>query len=182
MSSVSDRLLTAEEFWETANSKRRELVRGKVVETPIPGALHGIVVATVGALIRNWAHNQKGAYTGIRGGFILARNPDTVLGPDVAYLRAEHIPPEGIPTDFWEGAPDFAAEVVSHDDKEVELRARIRIILDAGTPLLWVVYPEGREVVAYTPDGLSRTYGENDILEHPDVLPGFSCKVADLFA
>ncbi len=181
MSSVAQHLLTAEEFWETANSKRRELVHGEVVENPIPGALHGGVVATVSALLGTWANRVGGEYIGIRAGYILTRNPDTVLGPDVSYLRADRIPPEGVPMSFWDGAPDFAGEVISPADKQDELQDRIRLILDAGTPLVWTIHPDEREVVAHTPDGLARTYGEDDILEHPDVLPGFSCKVSELF-
>jgi len=38
-----------------------------------------------------------------------------------------------------------------------------------------------REVVAHTPDGLARTFRSDDLLTDPDVLPGFSCIVRDLF-
>ena len=34
---------------------------------------------------------------------------------------------------------------------------------------------------ARSPDGLARTYSDSDVLEQLDVLPGFSCAVAELF-
>ncbi|NOK63697.1 MAG: Uma2 family endonuclease [Chloroflexi bacterium AL-W] len=52
----------------------------------------------------------------------------------------------------------------------------------SGTPLVWAVYPRTCEVIVHTADGLARTYGDSDTLEFPDVLPHFSCSVAELFA
>ena len=37
----------------------------------------------------------------------VARNPGTVLAPDVAFVRRERIPASGPPAAFWEGAPGF---------------------------------------------------------------------------
>ncbi len=111
MSLVAQRLMTAEEFWQSANSKRRELVRGEVVETPISGALHAAIVTTLGSLLSTWSQRSGGGYVAARAGYILARNPDTVRGPDLSYVRAESIPPEGVPEGFWLFAPDLAVEV-----------------------------------------------------------------------
>ena len=41
--------------------------------------------------------------------------------------------------------------------------------------------PHSREVLAFTPDGLSRTFNENDVLQDERVLLGFRCAVAELF-
>ena len=43
-----------------------------------------------------------------RSGFILRRDPDTVRAADIAFIRAARIPPEGLPTEYWVGAPDLA--------------------------------------------------------------------------
>jgi hypothetical protein len=48
--------------------------------------------------------------------------------------------------------------------------------------LFWIVYPEQEEIVVATPDSEPRTLRGNDILDGGSVLPGFSLKVADLFA
>ncbi|HYO49120.1 MAG TPA: Uma2 family endonuclease, partial [Chloroflexia bacterium] len=62
-----------------------------------------------------------------------------------------------------------------------EVREKVRDFLAAGKPLVWTVYPRTGEVIVHTADGLARTYSADDLLEHPDVLPGFSCKVVELF-
>ena len=183
MSSVAQRLITAQEYWESpANSKHSELVRGEVVETMPPGAEHGEITIALGTLLRLWMKQGIGGYVGAEAGFILGRDPDVIRGPDIAYVRADRIPPGGRPKAFWNIAPDLAVEIVSPSETIGTVREKVRDFLEAGTPLVWTIYPDEREVVAHTPDGVARTYGGDDILEHSDVLPGFSCKVSELFS
>ncbi len=182
MGAVKPQLLTAEEFWLLPGSgKRRSLVRGEVVDTIPPGGRHGVVAVRLVVRLEAWAGSGPGGIVGVESGFRLLRNPDTVRGPDVFYVRASHIPSTGIPEAFWEIAPDLAVEVVSPGESAEEVREKVRDYLAAGTPLVWVVYPRTREVVAHTPDGLARTYGSGDVLEQFDVLPGFTCPVTELF-
>ena len=182
MSSVAQRLLTAEEYWQSPlNSKHSELVRGEVVESMPPGGRHDEVAVAVGVLLRLWAKKGIGGYVGTEAGYALGHNPDTVRGPDFSFVSADRIPLGGVPEAFWLIPPDLAVEVVSPSETEVELRENVRDFLAAGTPLMWVIYPRTGEVVVHTADGLARTYGEDDVLEFPDALPGFSCKVAELF-
>ena len=119
---------------------------------------------------------------GVESGFVLGRNPDTVRGPDVFYVRPARIPAGGIPEAFWEFAPDLAVEVVSPTETAEEIREKVRDYLAAGTPLVWVIYPRAQEIVVHTSDGIARTLGVADTLGAPDVLPGFSCVVSELFA
>jgi Uma2 family endonuclease len=54
--------------------------------------------------------------------------------------------------------------------------------LNAGVRLVWVVYPEDRQVVVYRPGEAAATLGVGDTLDGGDVLPGFSVALAALFA
>ncbi len=182
MDAVKPQLLTAEEFWLLPGSgKQRTLIRGEVVETMPPGGRHGVIALELSARLREWARSGPGGIIGVESRFVLRRNPDTVRGPDVFYVRAERVPSTGIPEAFWEIAPDLAVEVMSPSESAEEVREKVRDYLAAGTPLVWVVYPRTREVVVHTPDGLARTYGSGDTLERFDILPGFECVVAELF-
>ncbi len=135
-----------------------------------------------GATIHQWSEGEGEGAVGLRAGFILARDPDTVRAPDIWFVRAERLPSTGIHEDYLEAAPDLAVEVISPTDMEQDLREKIDDYLTAGTALVWVAYPKSRDVIAHTPDGLARTFRESDTLTAPDVLPGFACPVADLFA
>jgi Uma2 family endonuclease len=183
MGAVIPRTLTAEEFWHLPGTgKRRELICGEVVETMPPGGRHGAVALRLSAQLLAWADRGAHGYVAVESGFILRRNPDTVRGPDVSFVRAERIPDTGIPEAFWELAPDLAVEVVSPGESADEVREKVRDYPTAGTALVWVVYPRTREVIEYTPDGLARTYGQDDSLASSDILPGCTCEVAELFA
>ena len=182
MSSVAQRLLTVEEFGQLPDDgARRELVRGEVIESMPPGGVHGAIAVALATMLRSWA-NAAGGYVGVEAGFVLSRNPDTVRGPDVSYVRGDHIPADGVPEAFWPIAPDLAVEIVSPGETADEVRAKVRDYLAAGTPLVWTIYPRTREVVVHTGDGLARAYSDSDVIEYPDVLPGFTCAVAELFA
>src|SRR5207249_4845132 len=90
---TTTRLMTAEEFGDWVqrpeNADRLfELVRGEVIEFPLPGKIHGVVCANVGGRLGNFTFEQgKGYVTSNNAGVILTRNPDTVRGPDIAYFE-----------------------------------------------------------------------------------------------
>jgi Uma2 family endonuclease len=182
MSAVANQLLTAEEFWRLpVVNGPRELVRGEVIETMPPGGQHGAIAVVLAMLLRSWAQRAAGGYVGVESGYVLSRNPDTVRGPDVSFVRADRLPASGIPEGFWAFAPDVAVEIVSPSETADEVREKVRDFLNAGTALVWTIYPRTQEVVVHTVDGLARTFSGNDVLEFPSVLPGFSCNVAELF-
>ncbi|MBA3943541.1 MAG: Uma2 family endonuclease [Herpetosiphonaceae bacterium] len=183
MSAVAQQVLTAEELWLLPVADgRRELVRGEVIEAMPPGGQHGAIAVILSMLLWMWAQRSVGGYVGVEAGYILSRNPDTVRHPDVSYIRADRLPASGIPEGFWPLAPDLAVEILSPSETADEVRAKVRDFLNAGTPLVWTLYPRTQEVVVHTPDGFARTYGSEDVLEYPSVLPGFSCNVGELFA
>lgn len=168
MSAVAQTLLTAHDFWQMAPAgTNRELVRGEVVETMPPGGRHGAIAVALAILLRSWAQ-RMGGYVGVEADYVLGRSPDTVRGPDVSYVRADRIPTSGVPEGFWVLAPDLAVEIVSPSETADEVRAKVRDFLDAGTPLVWTIYPRSSEVVMHTPDGVARTYRGEDVLAAPE--------------
>jgi Uma2 family endonuclease len=181
MSSVAQRLMTAEEFSRLPGSEHKELVRGEVFESIPLSKEHGKIALAIGSLLRPWVKQGAGGQVGVESGFILSPGTSTVRAPDVHYVSDGRIGSDNESSAFWTVAPDLAVEVVSPSETAQEVREKVREFLAVGTPLVWTVYPRTGEVIAHTADGLARTYSADDVLEHPDVLPGFSCKVAELF-
>ncbi len=112
-------------------------------------------------------------------GFITERDPDTVRGPDLAFWRRERLPE--VPEGYAEVAPDLVAEVVSPGDHYSRVQNKVRHYLTRGVRMVWVVDPEDRSVTVYRSWQQATILGENDTVSGEDVVPGFSCKVADLF-
>lgn len=78
-------------------------------------------------------------------------------------------------------APDLAVEVLSPGDLAHEIVAKVEEYLAAGVQLVWIVDPEARVVDIYRPDNSNRRLRENDSLDGDTVLPGFRCRVMDMF-
>lgn len=182
MSAVTPQVLTAEEFWALpGDGKRRELVRGEVVVSMPPGGVHGSIATNLSTFLLIWAKAGRHGVVSVESGFILDRNPDIVRGPDISFVRAERIPPSGVPEAFWAQAPDLAVEIISPSETADEVREKVRDFLAAGTPLVWVVYPRTREVLIHRPGGAIQALGVDDLLEDADLLPGFQCRVSEMF-
>ncbi len=113
---------------------------------------------------------------------MLARDPDTVLAPDVAFVRRERIPASGAPATFWNGAPDLAVEVVSPGDTRPQVASKVDTWLAAGARVVWVADPQDESVTVHQRDRAPRRLTAGDTLDGAPLLPGFRLCVADVFA
>lgn len=178
---VSGTLMTADELLRlNLPDKRTELVRGVLVVCEPAGLQHGRILTELTRRLANHvaAHQLGRVYAG-ETGFTLARDPDTVRAPDIAFLRRERVPtpePAGFPT----LSPDLVVEVLSPADRPGEVRAKVADWLSAGTRLVWVIDPERRLARVYRHDGTDQALTEDQSLAGEDVVPGFSCPLADI--
>src|SRR5688572_26184421 len=136
---ASSRPISADELFQMPDDGNRyELVRGRLVRVDPAGSKSSIVTRRIGTVIDVFImRDELGICGAADWGFKLASDPDIVRAPDVAFVRAEHIPPGGIPAGFWPGAPDLAVEVISPSDSMVDLLEKVQEYLAAGTRLVW---------------------------------------------
>ncbi len=178
-----EKLYTVEEFWEIVGlpeneNRRLELEDGVITEmassTPINSVTAGRILHFVNAfvILRN-----LGYVTGADGGYKLA--PKRARLPDVGFVSKTKV--SQLPKRF-EVPPDLAVEVVSENE---DIFKKANEYLQAGTRLVWAVYPNEKIVYVLRLDedgGLrSLPYGIDSILDGEDVLPGFNLRVRDIF-
>jgi Uma2 family endonuclease len=183
--STQTRLITADEFlvWPDEPGMRQELIRGMVVSSAFRSALHGQVAAEIGCLLGNYISAEGLGDTFAAGtGFIVERDPDTVRGPDVAFVRSERMADITNLDAYIPFAPDLAVEVISPNDRDDEVEEKIQLWLKAGSLLVWSVDPESRTVVVYRPGAEPVTLDEDQEIDGGNVIPGFHCRGADFFA
>jgi Uma2 family endonuclease len=181
--STTHTMATADElFMMPDDGFRYELVKGEVRRMPPAGSEHGAVAAHVAAVIAQFvkAHGF-GVVFGGGTGFKIASDPDTVRAPDLAFVRRERIPEAGVPKGFWPGAPDLAVEVISPGDTYTEVEETVNDWLDAGTCMVLVLNPRTRTVTVYTSPTDVVRLTDSDTLDGGELLPGFTCRVAELF-
>ena len=174
-------VMTAEDLLHAhIPDKRTELVRGVLIVREPPGGRHGSV--TMNLALRIGAHVERlgaGQLFAAETGFTLARRPDTVRAPDIAFVRRERLP-QPIPVGFPELVPDLVVEVLSPGDRPGEVLAKIGDWIEAGARLVWAVDPERRLARIYRQDGSEATISEDGRLDGEDVLAGFSCALASI--
>ena len=157
-----------------------ELVSGVVHRMNPVGGLHGVIVARVVSALLDWAEEHHAGAVMTETGFVLTTGPDTVRAPDVSFVRRERFPAGGLPTSFWNGAPDLAVEVLSPDDRSADVAAKVREYLSHGVMLVWVVDPSARTVTVHSA-AAPMTLTRHQLLEGGTVLPGFEVPVSRLF-
>ena len=177
-------LFTAEELLCLPTVGRRlELVKGKVYEMAPAGGRHGYVAIKMGApLSVHVQSNRLGHVFAAETGFIIQRDPDTVRAPDAAFVSLNRLSADEIPDGYIAVIPDLVVEVVSPSDTRREVRDKVEDWLRAGVRLVWVLYPVSRTASVYRSVENVRNLTEADFLDGEDVVPGFSCPLADLFA
>ena len=183
MTTTKEKLLTADDLLELhSKGVRGELIRGLLCETMSAGARHGKVVMKLGFLLGSVVYPRRlGTLVGLDSGVLLEREPDTVREPDIAYFSVEKMPlGEDIPG-YTETVPDLVVEIASPNDGLQSLKDKAMKWQNFGVPLVWVAFPSERVVDVYPADGEVVTLGANDVLDGGDVLPGFSCRVGDVF-
>ena len=177
------RLVTAKEFaMMPDDDMRHELVNGEVIELsgpPMP--THGRTQAKTNDALERFVEPRGLGETFVETGFLITRAPDTVRAPDVALVLADRLPDGDLPRAYFPFAPEIAVEVVSPSDTPSAAHERALMWLDAGSPLVWMLFPDSRSVTVYRADGEIFTLGEDDVLDAAPVLDGFSVNVSDLF-
>jgi Uma2 family endonuclease len=177
-------LVTAEQLlYMPDDGFRYELIAGELRKMSPAGWRHGLIAGRLhGWLSRHVEDHRLGALFEGDTGFLLATDPDTVRAPDIAFVRRERLAIEQPTEAFWPGAPDLAVEVISPGDTVNEVDDKVRAWLDAGTRMVWVINPKWQSVTVYRSAARVKVLTAADELFGEDVVDGFRCVVADLFA
>jgi Uma2 family endonuclease len=159
-----------------------EVIDGKIVEKPSMGAFECWIAFRLGHLLEAYVEAHALGRTFVETLFRTKRTPTRKRRPDVSFLSAERWPlgrriPEG---DAFEIAPDLAVEVVSPNDRAVDLDLKIDEYFQAGVGQVWLVYRMTPSIVVYESPRLARRYGRGDVLDGGAFLPGFTLAISDL--
>ncbi|MGK4001170.1 Uma2 family endonuclease [Sorangium sp. So ce1036] len=159
-----------------------EIVDGEWVPATRSSWRRGEITSATNFLLKLYAREHGGWSVSVADPAVkLGRNPDRLRGPDVAMVRAERAP-KGKGVEGWlDGAPDVAVEVVGDSQSISEMAKNALDYLGAGAKMVWIVDAEPRRVVLFTPPDRVTILGPDDTLDGGDVLPGFRCRVAEMF-
>jgi Uma2 family endonuclease len=180
--SATTKLYTAEDLAALGDDSHLELIRGELREKVATKLRHGKVGGLFHSYFGVYAISSGLGYV-IHGetGFHLEDDPDSVLMPDVSFIRRDRMPPDAELDSFARVVPDALVEVLSPSNRRPEVDTKVEIYRGAGVPLILVADPETKTIEAHSPAGLIRVYRIGDDLDGGDVLPGFRVPVAAFF-
>ena len=176
-------LMTADDFFRLYSHKdgRYELVDGVVVEMAPVNEQHGAAALNIGTGFNLYSRQSGIGRAYVETGYRLRSGPDTVRGPDVAFVVAGKDEWEALVTRFGSNAPDIAVEVVSPSNTAAEMERRVEDYLAAGAQRVWVACPSSRSVTVRRADDSTITYTGDDVITDEELLPDFSLPLSDIF-
>ena len=129
----SQTITAAELLAMPEDGTHRELIRGELRERPrtARNRKHSRVEARIAFLLGLWLEQQaqpRGLIHSGEAGFRLLRDPETLVGVDVAYASAELVARTDDALAFYDGPPVLAVEILSPSDRHDK-------IVEKGGPL-----------------------------------------------
>ncbi|HSU18076.1 Uma2 family endonuclease [Longimicrobium sp.] len=175
-------LVTADELLRMpGDGVRRELIRGEIREMPPAGEEHSEIQGEFLRQLGNYVREHRLGKTYGELGCRLASDPDTVLAPDAAFIRAERLSRGRPNRGYRSGPPDLALEILSPSDSADALEEKVWEWLAAGCRMVVVVNPRRRTATVYRSFSEVTLLTENDEVDGGDVVPGWRMPVRELF-
>jgi Uma2 family endonuclease len=179
-------LLTAEEFAKLHGDEVNvELVKGRLVRPPMPGAEHGEVCSRATYFLMGHALEHDFGRVMSNDTFVrTGTNPDTYRGADVCLISYARLPKDqALPKGPLETAPDLVVEVRSPHDRIGDIQIKVGEYLNAGVSVVVVLDPGIDAATVYRQtEEIPQRFSNGDELTILDLLPGFAVPVLRFFA
>lgn len=148
--------------------------------SPVP-ANHGAICVRLIIQIGGFVQRRRlGEVYDSSTGFRLSE--DVLLSPDLSFVSKPRLKKIlRAPDRFLCGVPDLAVEVLSPSDRMQEIHRKLDLYFEYGTRLIWIVNWKLEEVHIYRNDSIEALTQPNDILSGAEVLPGFKCRLNQIF-
>ena len=180
MSTIAETLFTPDDLLTMPDGDQYELVDGHLVERNM-GSWAGVVEGKLFFLL--YQHKLAGTIGMVFSSAVsdqcFGRN--RVRKPDLSFILAGRLPNDQVPEGHIRVVPDLAVEVVSPTDIQYDVDRKVVEYLEAGVKLVWVINPDTRVVLIYRLDGSISGVREGGELDGEAAVPGFRCRVVDLF-
>ncbi len=140
---VVTQAVSVDEYLRTSYEHDPEYIDGEIKERPMPTRLHAFVQMMVGF----WFSQRMEEWHILPYSEVRTRvRPQNFRLPDVAIARK--VP---INTKTLDEAPLIAVEILSDDDRMVDLRNRAMDFAAMGTENVWLLDPETRQAYRWVP-------------------------------
>jgi Uma2 family endonuclease len=188
-------MTTTKERIEASPFLGRAMTEDELLALPKDGYRYELVDGRIEGAPTKWVHEDVGANlmalllaAGVRdygriigSGLGCRMRNGNIRPPDLGFVTRARVPQGAEREEFFDGAPDLAVEILSPSERPGTVHRKLGEYFDAGAQQVWLIRPEERTVAVYgvSPDPL--VLGVTDLLTGGELLPGFACRVAELF-
>jgi Uma2 family endonuclease len=181
---LRERLYTVAEFEvfiaREENAERfYELIDGEIVEK-VPTEEHSLIVGNFYLALRTFVDPRDLGRVAFEVRRRAKDDDQNSRLPDCEFTSKARLLPV-VKKGAVPQMPDLAIEVKSPDDTFIKLRQKAIYYLNNGTRLVWLVFPDQRQIEIHTSDSAVKTLDIDDTLDGGNVLPGFSVLMKDMF-
>ena len=163
---------------------RYEIIEGELFVSCSPGLTHQMVSDNVVVLLRNFLKLNPIGVVVSTPGLILSDYSGVI--PDIVFFSRDQRDTI-VTNDRLTGPPVLVAEIVSPGSSTIrrDRVAKLQLYGKHGVSEYWIIDPKNRTVERYLNQGssfsLQETLSEEETLTTP-ALPGFSCRVSEIFS
>lgn len=169
-------LALPEEYDEHGNPIYRELIRGEMFPRPHAAQRHDTIRSNILEIVIPYLlQNKQLSLKAFPDSQYRVTSDDTFI-PDASILAISRLTAGET---YVSGAPEIAIEVVFPSESAAHLKVKTDAYLANGAHSVWIVFPEVRSVMVYTPDSI-REFKAGQSITDPH-LPGFSSPVSAFF-
>jgi Uma2 family endonuclease len=171
---------TADELCRLPEGWRYEIDEGELVIMAPAGGEHGRIENRVAFVVSRFVYaNRLGQVLTGETGFRLSRNPETLRAADVAFVSSERWSRVADHRGFLDIPPDLAIEI--HDPSEPGLSRKVQQYLAVGVRSVWIIDPDARTLAQHRLSQQPTVIADKDAMVGDPVLPGFECRLRELF-
>ena len=178
--------MTLEEFLALPDGDgvERELIRGELKERPMTmrSRIHFLTESKL--VLRIGSHLEASgidAEVGSGEAGVILNDLHSGVGIDVVVLPNEMLAKQNDRTRMFSGVPLMTVEILSTSDQVGNVNEKVRLYMDAGVKLAWVVDPTQRTITAYRPGEPPAFFSGEDTVTAAPVMPDFAEPLPRLF-
>ncbi len=172
-------------YWELLDAIQRtqsayelEVWNGEYVVVAPHDFVSARLVIKIGSRIDRWLEETGAGWVFDSNAGVLFVDGD-LMAPDVTYVSRQRLPV--IPRSFARVLPELVFEIRSGKQTERACRAKLKMLLDQGIDVVVFVDPGKRTWEIHRVTAEPVVLRDGDRFELPDILPGFSVAVDELW-
>lgn len=166
------------------DGNRYEIVDGELYVAKQPHLHHQIVCSKIVALLEHWNDQTHMGMAIFTPGVIFTN--DNAVVPDVVWISYERLAIALQADGKLHSSPELVVEVLSPgaENERRDRELKLKLYSRRNAKEYWIVNWQERTLEVYRRENaelkLIKTLDESNVLDTP-LLPGFSCKVGELF-